>query len=67
MQWAIVAIRNLCKDNMANQTIIADTKLTAIADNVGLLRDFGVDAEISGDKIVIKKVEGKDLPPIVER
>ena len=67
MQWAIVAIRNLCKDNMANQAIIADTKLTAIADNVGLLRDFGVDAEISGDKIVIKKVEGKDLPPVVER
>ena len=67
MQWAIVAIRNLCKDNVANQVVIADTKLEAIADNVGLLRDFGVDAEISGDKIVVKKVEGKDIPPTGER
>ncbi len=39
---------------MENQAVIAQLKLEGLADNVEELRDFGVHAELQGDKIIVK-------------
>ena len=60
-QWAVLAMRNVLEKNSENQALVADLKLRGVAaDRLDTLREFGVDAEMSGDKVVIKNVASPD-------
>ena len=63
MQWAIFAIHNLCEDNAENQQVISGFKLEGVADNVDKLREFGIQAEMEGDKIVVKQINTSEKSP----
>lgn len=56
-QWAILAIRNLCEDCPGNKEVLAGLKQQGLADNTTVLRELGVDAEVQGDKIVVRPSE----------
>ncbi|KAL3852882.1 hypothetical protein ACJMK2_016489 [Sinanodonta woodiana] len=53
-QWAVFAIHNLCEGNNSNKAVLAGIKMEGLADNVHLLQEFGVNAELVGEKIVVK-------------
>jgi ataxin-10 len=48
LQWAILAIRNLCEDNPANQQLIAQLETQGIAEAASQL-EFGCEVEIGAD------------------
>jgi len=55
MQWAILAIRNLCEDNPANQGVIARLEMQGVDDTAAQL-EFGCEVEIGTDgKIKVKR------------
>ena len=55
MQWAILAIRNLCEDNPANQQLIAQLETQGIAETTSQL-GFGCGVEIGVDgKLKVKQ------------
>lgn len=55
MQWTILAIRNLCEDNPANQEVIARLEVQGVADTAAQL-EFGCEVEIGTDgKIKVKR------------
>ena len=60
-QWSVFALRNLCENNRENQAAISNMKLEGVADRKGLLREFGIEAHIEGDKIAARttKKEGR--------
>ena len=62
MQWAIFAIHNLCENNPENQAVLSGLKLEGVADNVQQLNEFGIQAEMDGDKIVVKQVDQTKSP-----
>ena len=56
-QWAVFALRNVLDDNAQNQAFVGELKLQALSESrLDTLRQFGVDAHMDGDKIVIKNV-----------
>ena len=60
-QWAVLAMRNVLEKNSENQALVTDLKLRGVAaERLDALREFGVDAEMSGDKVVIKNVASPD-------
>ncbi|XP_071090280.1 ataxin-10-like [Haliotis cracherodii] len=54
-QWIVLAIRNLCEDNPDNKQYLAGLRLEGLANNVTMLQEFGVKAELQGDKIVVRR------------
>ncbi|XP_048249583.1 ataxin-10-like isoform X1 [Haliotis rufescens] len=54
-QWVVLAIRNLCEDNADNKQYLAGLRLEGLANNVTMLQEFGVKAELQGDKIVVRR------------
>ncbi|KAL5014439.1 hypothetical protein ScPMuIL_008709 [Solemya velum] len=56
-QWAVLAIHNLCEGNNENKAVLAGLKQQGLAGNVGALEDFGVQAEMKDDKIVVKQTK----------
>ena len=66
MQWAIFAIHNLCENNPANQEVISGLRLEGVADNVEMLREYGIKAEMEGDKIVVKQVDPSKKSPFTK-
>ncbi|KAK3601607.1 hypothetical protein CHS0354_027855 [Potamilus streckersoni] len=59
-QWAVFAIHNLCEGNNNNKAVLAGIKMEGLADNVHLLQEFGVNAELVGEKIVVKPDPNKE-------
>jgi len=54
VQFAILATRNLCQGNVENQRVISAMKLQGLTDNVDWLAEFGIKAELCGDKLIVK-------------
>jgi len=52
-EWGIMAIRNICEDDLENQKILNCYKAVCIADNPEL-KQLGLEAEISSGKIKFK-------------
>ena len=56
MQWSILAIRNLCEDNPANQQLIAQLETQGIAEMTTSQLGFGCEVEIGADgKLKLKQ------------
>ncbi|XP_046557215.1 ataxin-10-like [Haliotis rubra] len=53
-QWVVLAVRNLCEANSDNKQYLAGLRLEGLANNVTVLKEFGVKAELHGDKIVVR-------------
>lgn len=54
MQWAVLAIRNLCEDNPVNQELIAKMENRGVADTSAQM-DFGCEVQVGSDgKLKIK-------------
>lgn len=54
MQWAILAIRNLCEENPANQQLIAKMETKGVAEAASLM-EFGCEVQVGSDgKLKIK-------------
>lgn len=54
-QWAVLAIRNLCEGNTANQKLIASLEHRGV-ENTQALLEFGCEVEIGDDgKIKVKQ------------
>ena len=49
-------MRNLLDNNPDNQSEVAGLKLEGVAQNLEMLREFGVEAEMRDGKIVVKQV-----------
>ena len=60
MQWTILALRNLCEDNPANQEIIRDCSRVGIVES-SVLREMGVTLheDEDGKKIGIVPLPGE--------
>ncbi len=56
----MVAIRNLCENNSANQRLIADLESKGVVDNAQLLEELGCQVEIGKDGKM--KVKGTTKP-----
>ncbi|XP_067657464.1 ataxin-10-like [Haliotis asinina] len=53
-QWVVLAVRNLCEGNSDNKQYLAGLRLEGLSNNVTVLQEFGVKAELQGDKIVVR-------------
>jgi Spinocerebellar ataxia type 10 protein domain len=50
-EWALLAIRNLCEENIDNQRVIEAIKPIGVADPDGLRREFGIEAQLVDGRI----------------
>lgn len=44
IQWVVLAIRNICKNNLANQSVIAAMKKEGVVDNA-TLKELGISTQ----------------------
>jgi hypothetical protein len=55
-EWGILAVRNLCEDNEANQQIISSMQYVGVADNPELTR-MGLRVVMEGGKFRLRKLD----------
>ncbi|XP_041348364.1 ataxin-10-like [Gigantopelta aegis] len=53
-QWVVLAIRNLLEGNDENKAIVNEMQMEGMANNVSLLKEYGISAELQGNKIIVK-------------
>lgn len=56
-QWAVFAVRNLCEGNSENQAVLSKLNLQGLADNNTLQREYGLEASVEGDRIMVRPVK----------
>ena len=54
-EWGILAVRNLCEDNEANQQIISSMQYVGVADNPELTR-MGLKVVMEGGQFRLRKL-----------
>ncbi|XP_071961611.1 ataxin-10-like [Antedon mediterranea] len=52
-QWATLAIRNVCENNLENQRFIEEMKVQGVASN-SMLQDMGIETELRDGQVYVK-------------
>ncbi|XP_048742308.2 ataxin-10-like [Ostrea edulis] len=53
-QWAILAIHNLCENNLENQRVLSDLKVQGVSDKSAVVEELGIEVQLKNGKVSVK-------------
>ena len=60
VQWALLAVRNLCDRNDENKQFLAGLKMDRLPEKIQILNDLGSEMRLENGKTVVQKTKHSD-------